>query len=57
MNVFFDSAYSLEDLEQFRDENGFIDLSKAGIQITDESREQVGNVNRIKNWVNFNGKK
>ena len=31
MNNFIKSDYTLEDLEEFRDEKGFIDLSKAGI--------------------------
>lgn len=57
MNTFFESEYSVEDLEQFRDEEGFIDLSKAGIQITDESREHIGNPERLKNWIDFKGKK
>ena len=51
------SEYSIEDLEQFRDEHGFIDLSKAGIKFTIESREIEGNPYRDKNWVNFAGKK
>lgn len=54
---FVKSEYSIEDLEQFRDENGFIDLTRAGIVFTAQSREVVGNPDRIKNWVNFNGKK
>ena len=58
---FIDCEYSIEDLEQFRDQNGFIDLSLAGIHINsstnDLSREMIGNDKRIKNWVNFNGKK
>lgn len=54
---FFQSEYSLEDLEQFRDKNGFIDLSKAKIQFTAETREETGNTDRVKNWVNFNGTK
>ena len=54
---FIQSQYSIEELEQFRDENGFIDLSAAGIRITPESREIVGNPNRVKNWVDFNGRK
>lgn len=54
---FVKSEYSIEDLEQFRDENGFIDLTKAEIAFTAQSREVVGNPDRIKNWVNFNGKK
>ena len=54
---FVKSEYSIEDLEQFRDENGFIDLTKAEIAFTAQSREVVGNPDRIKNWVNFNGQK
>lgn len=47
------SNYSLEDLEQFRDEKGFIDLSKANIEFTDKSKEAMGNQDRIKNWIKF----
>lgn len=54
---FFKSEYSLEDLDQFRDENGFIDLSKTDIVFTKESREKKGTEARLKNWVDFNGKK
>ncbi len=54
---FIKCEYSIQDLEQFRDEKGFIDLSAAGVNLTEESREIIGNPNRIKNWVNFNGKK
>ena len=54
---FVKSKYSIEDLEQFRDGSGFIDLTKAGINFSDESREIIGNPNRVKNWVDFNGKK
>lgn len=49
------SQYSVEDLEQFRDKEGFINLTKAGIELTRQSREIEGNPNRGKNWVNFNG--
>lgn len=57
MDYFIQSNYSLEDLEDFRDSNGFIDLTSAGIQLTNESREKRGTVDRFKNWVDFNGKK
>jgi len=57
MNIFFNSQYSLDELEQFRDENGFIDLTKAGIQFTQETREEAGNPSRVKNWVDFQGRK
>lgn len=49
------SNYSLEELEQFRDEKGFIDLSRAGVKFSDATREFVGNQERTKNWVTFNG--
>lgn len=54
---FVNSKYSLEDLEEFRDNNGFIDLSKIGIEFTQESREKKGTAQRIKYWVDFNGRK
>lgn len=55
---FVQSQYSLEDLNKFRDSKGFIDITKAGIEFESiQSRELVGNPNRIKNWVNFNGTK
>ena len=57
MVEFIKSKYSLEDLEKFRDENGFIDLSQTDIAITEDSREEKGTMGRIKNWVDFNGKK
>lgn len=55
MSIFFNGQYSIEDLEQFRDENGFIDLTKTGIEFTSETREEAGNPSRVKNWVNFQG--
>ena len=57
MDGFIKSDYKLEDLECFRDEKGFIDLSKADIKITSESREKKGTQERLKNWVDFDGKK
>lgn len=58
---FIGCEYSIQDLEQFRDSNGFIDLSAAGIDVNlpqnDFSREMVGNDKRVKNWVDFQGKK
>ena len=57
MSVFFNSKYSLEDLEQFRDKNGFIDLAKAGIEFIEGTREEAGNPSRVKNWVDFQGPK
>lgn len=57
MDDFIKCEYSLEDLEEFRDENGFIDLTKAGVEITPESREKKGTEARLKNWVDFDGTK
>ena len=54
---FEQSKLSLEDLESFRDDEGFIDLSRAGITLSNKSREYIGNQDRIKNWINFNGTK
>ena len=41
MNLFEACKYSIEDLDQFRDENGFIDLSKAGVSFQKGSREII----------------
>ncbi len=41
MSQFEACKYSIEDLEQFRDENGFIDLTKAGVSFQSGSREIV----------------
>lgn len=57
MSDFIRSEHTLEDLEKFRDKDGFIDLTKAGINITKNSREKRGTAERIKNWVDFAGKK
>lgn len=54
---FIKSNYSLKDLEELRDQKGFIDLSKIELELTPESREKKGTAERIKNWVDFNGKK
>lgn len=51
------SSYSLEDLEALRDGKGFIDLTNIGLALTEESRNIIGNQDRIKNWVDFNGTK
>lgn len=56
-NMFAQCNFSIDELDAFRDNEGFIDLSKAGIKFTPGSREIIGNPNRVKNWVNFNGKK
>lgn len=53
--VYEKSSYSLNDLESLRDENGFIDLTNIGLRLTEESRNIIGNQNRVKNWVDFNG--
>ncbi len=57
MSDFIKCDYTIEDLEQFRDKDGFIDLSKTGISITKDSREKRGTAERLKNWVDFRGKK
>lgn len=62
VDKFINCDYSLEELEQFRDERGFIDLSKAGlsysiIESLIDARENRGTEYRVKNWVNFNGTK
>lgn len=41
-----------EDLEKYRDEEGYIDLDKLAIYFPKESRERMGNSNRAKNWQN-----
>lgn len=46
---------SFEELEKYRNTEGFIDLDKLGLELTDESREKVGNEKRIKNWIDFSG--
>lgn len=56
-NMFAQCNFSIDELNAFRDSEGFIDLSKAGIRFTPNSREIIGNPNRVKNWVNFNGQK
>ena len=57
MSGFIKCDYTIDDLEALRDSDGFIDLSKTGIQITVDSREKKGTQERIKNWVDFGGKK
>ena len=39
--LFEQCPYSIEELEQFRDENGYIDLIKAGVAFPKDSREIV----------------
>ncbi len=46
---------SFEELENYRAKDGFINLDELNIELTEESREKVGNENRIKNWVDFAG--
>lgn len=41
MSRFEACKYSIEDLEQFRNEKGFIDLSKAGVSFQKGSREII----------------
>lgn len=57
MDNFESCQYSIDELDAFRDENGFIDLNRAGVTLSDTSRVIIGNINRIKNWVDFAGKK
>ncbi len=54
---FEDSPYKIEDLEKFRDNDGFIDLEKVGLKFPNSTKESRGSQDRIKNWVNFNGTK
>lgn len=46
---------SFEELENYRDKEGYINLDELNLEFTEESGEKVGNENRIKNWVNFSG--
>lgn len=46
---------SFEELEKYRDEQGFIDLDELNIELTEESREKIGNEYRIKNWMEISG--
>lgn len=46
---------SFEELEKYRDKEGYINLDELNLELTEESREKVGNKDRIKNWVNFLG--
>lgn len=46
---------SFEELEKYRDKEGFINLDELKLELTEESREKVGNEHRIKNWVDFSG--
>lgn len=46
---------TFEDLEKYRDNEGFINLDELNIELTEESREKIGNENRIKNWIEISG--
>lgn len=46
---------SFEELEKYRDKEGFINLDALNLEFTEASREKVGNKDRIKNWVDFSG--
>lgn len=46
---------SFEELENYRDKEGYINLDELNIEFTEASREKVGNEGRIKNWVDFLG--
>lgn len=54
---FIKSNFSIEELETFRNQEGYIDLEQAGIVLDEASREIRGNSERFKNWVDFNGTK
>ncbi len=45
---------SIKDLDDLRDEEGFINLDSLYISFRQESKELRGNQNRLKNWVKFN---
>ena len=56
LEISFDSCSSkIIDLENYRDADGFIDLTKTDLVLTPHSKEKRGNQNRVKNWVNFHG--
>lgn len=44
-----------EELENYRDKEGYINLDELNLELTEESREKVGNEDRIKNWIDFSG--
>ena len=54
---FTKSNITLEELEQYRDENGFIDLDKINLSIDEDSRNQMGTSDILKYWIDFSGKK
>ena len=54
---FTKSQYSIEDLEQFRTTEGYIDLDQIDLVLEKESREKRGNTERFKNWIDFAGTK
>lgn len=48
---------SLNELESFRQEDGYINLDGLNIEFTPSSREMMGTEFREKNWIDFNGRK
>ena len=48
---------SIEELEKFRDPEGFIDLDKVEIEFDESSRNQAGEDDIFKYWVDFAGTK
>ena len=48
---------SLEELEKYRDEDGFINLDNVLLAIDESSRNQVGTTDIFKYWVDFAGQK
>lgn len=51
------SPLSYDELEKYRDENGFIDLNEANLVVVEGSRNQIGSTDIFKYWVDFNGTK
>lgn len=52
---FTESYISTEELENLRDEEGFINLDD--LNIDEDSRNQMGFEDRLKYWINFKGQK
>ena len=49
--------YSLKELENFRDNEGFLDLTKINFSYNKDARELRGNQNRLKYWASFKNEK
>lgn len=48
---------SPNDLDRFRQDDGYINLDELNIEFTIGSREMMGTEDRDKNWIDFNGRK